>query len=624
MIRKQSLASFDVFDTILYRKCGQAENVFALLALRLFPNDKHKREMFFLWRNSIPHRMKREEKDYRTLFEIYQDKDIPFFPEYTPLQILQLELEIEYNILAPYSKVVELIEDARKKGCTIAFISDMYLSSDFIVDILRSHGIFRDGDYIFVSCEKMARKDDGELFDVIRSELKPTSWTHYGDNVHSDIVMAEKKGINAIHVDIPYSDVERNLISMSHTHSDPRAVASLAGFCRSLRLEFGNDNKSFLGADFVAPCYVGYVIHLINDAHRRGIKKLFFLSRDGYILQKIAEIIPHDGIELKYLFVSRKSLMAPYIYINNKEDILSIFPNNTIIGQKVSVLVQNMGLLDSEINMTDAIENILTREDENTVLDLFICESSKSNSCFKKKYGLCNDYFLQEGVYEDNIALVDVGWIGTTRIMINSMRKHNYKKDLFCYYFGVDDDVFSSRYGDFDCYIKGIQQNAWNCFVVEDYFSACNYPSTIGYTRINGKIEPVFKNGSKINDNQIAKINIPIVKKMAEYVRHFYLMEDSLYLAAANSYAFLTNTNNYIDFSFFAENVDNDEFTIRKLTWRELWQLVRAPSLCLTTNNKVSVQITLGKKWSELFFVFQHYYIKTRKIYWSIIHRNID
>ena len=34
------LASFDIFDTTLIRKCGKPENIFYLLAHKLYPNDK--------------------------------------------------------------------------------------------------------------------------------------------------------------------------------------------------------------------------------------------------------------------------------------------------------------------------------------------------------------------------------------------------------------------------------------------------------------------------------------------------------------------------------------------------------------------------------------------------------
>ncbi len=38
-----------------------------------------------------------------------------------------------------------------------------------------------------------------------------------------------------------------------------------------------------VAADFVAPAYIPYVQFVIEEAKRKGIKKLYFLNRDSYI-----------------------------------------------------------------------------------------------------------------------------------------------------------------------------------------------------------------------------------------------------------------------------------------------------------------------------------------------------
>ena len=48
------LASFDIFDTTLIRRCGKPENVFCLMAERLYPGDKVARDRFVEWRKRQP------------------------------------------------------------------------------------------------------------------------------------------------------------------------------------------------------------------------------------------------------------------------------------------------------------------------------------------------------------------------------------------------------------------------------------------------------------------------------------------------------------------------------------------------------------------------------------------
>lgn len=38
------LVSFDIFDTVLIRRCGKPDNIFLLLAMFLFPDDVAKQE----------------------------------------------------------------------------------------------------------------------------------------------------------------------------------------------------------------------------------------------------------------------------------------------------------------------------------------------------------------------------------------------------------------------------------------------------------------------------------------------------------------------------------------------------------------------------------------------------
>lgn len=44
------LASFDIFDTTLIRKCGVPENIFYLLSKYLYPENPILQNSFFLWR----------------------------------------------------------------------------------------------------------------------------------------------------------------------------------------------------------------------------------------------------------------------------------------------------------------------------------------------------------------------------------------------------------------------------------------------------------------------------------------------------------------------------------------------------------------------------------------------
>ena len=54
------------------------------------------------------------------------------------------------------------------------------------------------------------------------------------------------------------------------------------------------DSKKMFGASFAAPMLYSYVNWLLELSVKQGIKRLYFIARDGYILHKIADIIIHN------------------------------------------------------------------------------------------------------------------------------------------------------------------------------------------------------------------------------------------------------------------------------------------------------------------------------------------
>lgn len=77
MENTMKLVSFDIFDTTLVRKCGAPENIFYLLANRIFgSSDKCAayRNSFFLWRRKAEGRSGRRTGRFLELVRKYRDK----------------------------------------------------------------------------------------------------------------------------------------------------------------------------------------------------------------------------------------------------------------------------------------------------------------------------------------------------------------------------------------------------------------------------------------------------------------------------------------------------------------------------------------------------------------------
>jgi len=87
-----------------------------------------------------------------------------------------------------------------------------------------------------------------------------------------------------------------------------RARLSVAG----RGAESSVNGLSFL-TSVIAPFLVAFVAWVLDRARKDRVKRLYFVSRDGELLLKIARVLvtAREGPELCYLFGSRKSWLLP-------------------------------------------------------------------------------------------------------------------------------------------------------------------------------------------------------------------------------------------------------------------------------------------------------------------------
>lgn len=529
------LASFDIFDTTLIRKCGKPENIFYLLAHRLYPNDSAKCEDFLLWRKRAAAIMSKELKKVElTLLDIYKEKGVTSFSEYSIEELVALEIETEKDNLIANPSVAEIINKKRVEGYQIAFISDMYIGSTELRKILNKEGCIELEDEIYVSCEFQARKDTGALYEHVRRELNPRLWEHYGDNRFSDVKIAKKCGIRAKHINTLANTLEQRLENISCKLPGLRELSLLAGISRYTRI-ISNNPYATIAADYVACTYVPFVKWTIDTAKKEGIRTLYFLSRDSYILYRIAEVLPHEGIDLKYLYISRRSLMRPYMYNSTPRDYLDIVDQHTLIGRDVKHMLWQLLLTEESMKEKYGIEfrhkRILNKDDENDFIDkLYKSKFSKDfQHAAGEEFATLIEYLKQEGVTAaGRKAFVDVGWLGTSRLMINSILERNGYNPVDFIYLGTRNDVYPCSYGKYYSYFPAGTLNTNMTSVIENYYSASPYPTTIGYKKTEEIYTPVFPKNKSVNHSTIVNENVTTSVRIAKEMNRYGIKDHNV------------------------------------------------------------------------------------------------
>lgn len=303
------VSSFDIFDTCLVRKCGDAKNVLELLAEHAFVKAVSSETK----RAFVSARIEAETKSYsdsQKLSDIYSALHFEHPDLLSINKLIELERSIEREVLCPVQKMVKFIDELRAKGHHILFISDMYLDGTFLLPILNEAGLWKEGDGLYVSCDVGATKSSGKLFQYIheKENLSYKNWHHYGDNTRSDVQVPRKIGMHAHlvrHAYTPYQKIMRHQPSL---HFQWGGMS--AGISRSIALQSEHTAHIDFFLDIIAPLFVSFAYRVMADAQQKGIQNLYFCARDAYPLYRIAcKIQPlFPEIAVNYLYISRTSL----------------------------------------------------------------------------------------------------------------------------------------------------------------------------------------------------------------------------------------------------------------------------------------------------------------------------
>ena len=512
------VSSFDIFDTCLIRKCGTPENIFEVLSFRAFCGEAEEwaRQEFVAARR-VAEQLAAEADPHYTLQDIWNT-----FSWTHPLlksseELYRLEQDVEREMLVPVLDMRRNVNACRSKGHRIVFISDMYLSTDFLTTILQDTGFYQDGDSLYVSCDCRAAKWNGDLFRYVREKEGLPSfhhWHHYGDNRRSDYVVPKKLGIRCSLIKHVYTPYQQQWIADDHSLGY-KYPSILAGIGRALHYSTEWTTHTDFVLDIVAPFYCSWIYQVMADAQRRGIKRLYFCARDAYQIHKIAQVMqpyfPQVGIE--YVYISRAALYkddnaeAKFAYY--KQIGLATTENVAIVDTTTSgktLVVLNDFLRSNGCKEVTAYYFILWNKVDGVdrtkynvcVYDAYVAQSNAYKriiSVIENFFGLNNeqptvDYALTDGIAapvfsnqmmaEDVEVREDTDWVTVHRMLLTEYAKifmqlqlgrnasaifenigiktifHFYEKPQKCYVQALGNMFFKDKQGSIHQYIEKI------------------------------------------------------------------------------------------------------------------------------------------------------------------------
>ena len=261
-----------------------------------------------------------------------------------------------------------------------------------------------------------------------------------------------------------------------------------------------NNHSSYyqFGYDTFGPFLFGFSRWLYSNVSCKDYNKVFFFSRDGYMMEKAFSVLNEDGIKNEYVFFSRNSIRQALLWrtkdYNDSLRYLTwerFYSYGKILeyygfkeGEREQLSREYGFELSKDISNKQLSDNLLLKK-------LFNDNKQIIHKRSKEQDSLLLQYTQQIGMTGD-CAIVDIGWHGSMQYYLEQFfEQHGINTTLDGYYVGILPNV--PLKGSCDGYIYNREKPKLRkhllCFFggYEKLFQS-QEGSTIGYIETYNKI----------------------------------------------------------------------------------------------------------------------------------------
>jgi HAD superfamily hydrolase (TIGR01549 family) len=520
LLSTSDVITFDVFDTAISRRVETPVDVFALtetaLVVRYGETCRkfaEARELAEAQARPVAAARGYEDIRFEDIYAILQQRKK--LPDADLRELMEFELRAEESVLFGVPEILEAVRLARAKGKKVYFISDMYLSGADIGAFLKLCG-YPDDIEVLSSSDTRRTKAAGGQWTLLKKRLAPNERVlHVGDDKHSDVLMPRKHGLSTLLFDRYRSDRRRMGALVPE-------VLPFSFRVREVRLGLRDksDPSSFMrafGSSFGALVVGGFVNWLEERCKSLNIERLFFLSRDGFLLQRVWDAAgcgSRTGIESSYLHLSRRTLYLANASSDQERGTLKKATLDLLSGEShlsVQRLIERASLgqcRDLVAEATAVFGNLGAplgegrKEEFHRILQKYrneVIEALAPVQCATL------GYLKQEGLDQRRIGIVDMGWHGSMQSAIcDLVSLFGQNASVTGFYYGLWSTAQRNRpkagwmEGAFanDFHSPEECEGLRNGVAVLENLHCSSEGTTIGYELKNGRYAPVTQQTS--------------------------------------------------------------------------------------------------------------------------------
>lgn len=421
------IISFDIWDTIIKRKCHPEEtklHTAKYIMLKYGENLKEEYKDIYKilkLRNEIEYKLCQEEKqkgndDECEITEVLDNLQKEIMKEQIPNIVEELvkeEIEQEKRVIYINPEILPIFEKYKdlKKYC----ISDFYMGAKELQELLEHLKLPIKIEKIYSSADYKLNKRTGNLYKKAEEELgiNPKEHIHVGDNIYSDIEMAKSLGIETI---------QTTKTEFKFTPEKEREL--------EIELSKLKSDDPYINAGVnLAPLLYFFVYSIVEYAIKNNIPKVYYCTREGETFIKIHEIIkqnnPFGGVQVpkcETIEVSRMATFSSSLKEFSIPELLRLWSQYR--EQSMKALFKTLAIdikpyqKFMERYELDIEEEIITPWFDLRIQNLCADKefTNQINQELKRKKEELLEYLQKEkGITNNNepIFIVDIGWRGT-------------------------------------------------------------------------------------------------------------------------------------------------------------------------------------------------------------------
>ncbi len=322
-----ALVTFDVFDTLVFRKVDKPVDAFALVGRRLHELGLLTAAMTPAMFGAVRGRAERVARERRAAVDGSSETDLEgvydAFPRWplaegaTTDDLVAHELSVERGLLVADLDVVAFLEGVKQDGRRIGAISDTYFRRDALTELLRLPrltALLEDVE-LYVSCELGFGKGSGlwkrteEVLGVV-----PERIVHFGDNPVDDVDKARSEGVVAVPFpqrDAALAEIKASERRLRETVArpqplefrntiEPSGLYAMRGKVAAQADEQARRPYWLYGATVLGPVLSGFAQWVAREAAWAGMGRVGCLMREGTLLaQLVSAAAAVEGVHLE-------------------------------------------------------------------------------------------------------------------------------------------------------------------------------------------------------------------------------------------------------------------------------------------------------------------------------------